>query len=429
MTSLAATIAVEPPTLPAVCTRIIGLPAAPSASARYSSGMTTPSNMSGALPITTASMSPQSRPASSSASCAASRTSPAIETSWRAETCRVWPTPMTAVRSAPMASCPSRTHTRFCCRHGPCAAWATPRPARPSMIRLATSPMRTRPAAIIGFDVSAPPDGFTSTSSAMPSASRRISSSWLNWAWISATSIAPSVAPAFSRGQGRRRRRRQVPQPEVLRVDPVLDAPDPCRPLAVLPGDVVGRDHDGRGAVGDRRDVASPAAGGASPAGRAGRRRSRPRRSTACGLRCALRRLRAATSARSRSVRPDAVRYASACSAAMSTMDGHSGRHRVRVGLQRPDLVQVTERRLAEAVDDRAVDVAGLDRHPGFVQRPGRVHLDVALLDRRPRAHPVETHHERERSAGEVVAGPRDREVDVASLHAGALDRLAHHRD
>ena len=33
-TRLAATSAVEPPTLPAVCTRIIGLPAAPSASAR-----------------------------------------------------------------------------------------------------------------------------------------------------------------------------------------------------------------------------------------------------------------------------------------------------------------------------------------------------------------------------------------------------------
>ena len=33
-TSLAATIAVDPPTDPAVCTRIIGLPTAPSASAR-----------------------------------------------------------------------------------------------------------------------------------------------------------------------------------------------------------------------------------------------------------------------------------------------------------------------------------------------------------------------------------------------------------
>ena len=79
----AATIAVEPPTLPAVCTRMIGLPAAPSASARYSSGIITPSKMSGALPITTASMSSHVISASSSARIAASRHRPAIETSAR----------------------------------------------------------------------------------------------------------------------------------------------------------------------------------------------------------------------------------------------------------------------------------------------------------------------------------------------------------
>src|ERR1700735_237753 len=41
-TRLAATIAVAPPTDPAVCTRSSGLPIAPSASARYSSGILTP---------------------------------------------------------------------------------------------------------------------------------------------------------------------------------------------------------------------------------------------------------------------------------------------------------------------------------------------------------------------------------------------------
>src|SRR5580704_15692933 len=51
-TKLAATMAVAPPTEPAVCTRSSGLPAAPSASARYSSGIITPSNRSGAFPIT-----------------------------------------------------------------------------------------------------------------------------------------------------------------------------------------------------------------------------------------------------------------------------------------------------------------------------------------------------------------------------------------
>ncbi len=89
ITSFAATIAVDPPTEPAVWTRSSGLPTAPSASARYSSGMTTPSNVSGALPTTTASMSPKSMPASASASSAASRTSPAIDTSCRADTWRV----------------------------------------------------------------------------------------------------------------------------------------------------------------------------------------------------------------------------------------------------------------------------------------------------------------------------------------------------
>src|SRR6478752_4462844 len=59
--------------------------------------------MSGALPSTTASMSFHVMPASSSASCAASRTSPAIETSLRAVRCLVWPTPTTATRSPAMS--------------------------------------------------------------------------------------------------------------------------------------------------------------------------------------------------------------------------------------------------------------------------------------------------------------------------------------
>lgn len=98
-TRLEATRAVEPPTEPAVCTRSIGLPTAPRASARYSSGIMTPSKKSGALPITTASMSAHVNWASSRARCAASRTSPAIETSLRAATCLVWPMPTTATGS------------------------------------------------------------------------------------------------------------------------------------------------------------------------------------------------------------------------------------------------------------------------------------------------------------------------------------------
>src|SRR5262245_40826533 len=99
-----ATTDVEPPTLPAVWTRVIGFPAAPSASARYSSGIITPSKMSGAVPITTASTSFHVICASSSARIAASRHMPANDTSSRTFASLVWPIPTTAQRSAMSAS-------------------------------------------------------------------------------------------------------------------------------------------------------------------------------------------------------------------------------------------------------------------------------------------------------------------------------------
>ena len=61
-----------------------------------SSGIMTPSNGSGALPRTTASMSVHVISASSSARWAASRTSPASDTSSRRFLCFVWPMPTTA---------------------------------------------------------------------------------------------------------------------------------------------------------------------------------------------------------------------------------------------------------------------------------------------------------------------------------------------
>ena len=99
-TRLAATIAVDPPTEPAVCTRISGLPVAPTASAMNSSGIMTPSKKSGALPTTTASMSSNVELESASALSMASRTRPFIETSLRLATYLVCPVPSTA------ASCP-----------------------------------------------------------------------------------------------------------------------------------------------------------------------------------------------------------------------------------------------------------------------------------------------------------------------------------
>src|SRR4249919_3776100 len=78
-TRLAATTAVDPPTEPAVCTRISGFPVAPTASAMNSSGIMTPSKKSGALPTTTASMSSKVEPESTSALSMASRTRPFID--------------------------------------------------------------------------------------------------------------------------------------------------------------------------------------------------------------------------------------------------------------------------------------------------------------------------------------------------------------
>ena len=108
-TRLAATMPVAPPTEPAVCTRSSGLPTAPSASARYSSGIITPSNRSGAFPTTTASMSASESPASATARSAASRHSPAIDTSVRLDRCRVCPTPSTAAGCFTMPPRTART--------------------------------------------------------------------------------------------------------------------------------------------------------------------------------------------------------------------------------------------------------------------------------------------------------------------------------
>ena len=163
-------------------TRRIGLPTAPSDSARKISGIITPSKKSGAFPITTASTSPQSRSACRRARVAASRTSPGIETSAALERYLVCPDPdhgagptshqppsptragaaisrphppaqeqPSAALTHPRRSShqpPSMTHTRFCWRQGPDVAWATTRSASPDHTREAASPIRTRPLAM-----------------------------------------------------------------------------------------------------------------------------------------------------------------------------------------------------------------------------------------------------------------------------------------
>src|SRR5690625_4378103 len=105
-TRLAATIAVDPPTDPAVCTRISGLPVAPIASAMNSSGIIEPSKKSGALPTTTASTSASVDPESARAASMASRTSPFIDTSRRLAVYLVCPVPSTAASCLPMVLAP-----------------------------------------------------------------------------------------------------------------------------------------------------------------------------------------------------------------------------------------------------------------------------------------------------------------------------------
>ena len=288
--------------------------------------MATPSNMSGALPITTASMSDQVMPASSSASTAASRTRPGDRHVLARGAVRGLPDADDGNPVAGHLLSPSRTTTMFCCRHGPLVACATPRPASPAMMRRATSPMRIRPALITGFAASGPPDGLIAGVAVQP---ERLGEDQLLVAELRVQLgdvDRAAGAPAALAASARRLRLGEVAHAEAVRLDAVLDAADPRRPLAHRAGEIAGGDHDRDGAVGDRARCRRRAAGRASPACASsvvgGRRRPcAPRAGSPAALRCA----RAATSARSRSSRPLASRYARACSAAMSTIDGHSG--------------------------------------------------------------------------------------------------------
>jgi len=100
---------------------------------------------------------------------------------------------------------------------------------------------------------------------------------------------------------------------------------------------------------------------------------------------------------------------------------GPQRRHVVRVELARQHLVQGPGRALAVGVDERAVDLAELELHPGLVERPGAVHLDVALLDGWPRADAIEGRHEAEGLAGEVVGRPRAGEADLGLGQPGLV--------
>ena len=121
-----------------------------------------------------------------------------------------------------------------------------------------------------------------------------------------------------------------------------------------------------------------------------------PTPAAALGLSSAAFRLRVATSAIAASVDRARLERGAGLQGGEADGVGPQRRHVVRVELAGQHLVDRSRRRLPVAVDEGAVDLAELELDPRLVQGEGAVHLDVALLDRRPRSDTVEGHHEAE---------------------------------
>ncbi len=145
---------------------------------------------------------------------------------------------------------PSRTHTRFCCRHGPEVAWATARSAAPDQMARADSPMRMSPADIIGLAASAPPDGFTidavAEAQCLGEDQLLVGVGGVQLGPIDRLGADPGLLP----GQRGRGRHREVARPDRVRLNPVVDARDEGRPFAPLVGLVARRQHHGGAPVG-----------------------------------------------------------------------------------------------------------------------------------------------------------------------------------
>ncbi len=92
---------------------------------------------------------------------------------------------------------------------------------------------------------------------------------------------------------------------------------------------------------------------------------------------------------------------------------GPQGGEVVGVELSGEHVPELAGRGLPVRVDERGLGLAGAELDPRLVQRPGPVHLDMGLGDRRPGPHAVEGHGEGEGAAGQVVARPGAGEVDL----------------
>ena len=310
--------------------------------------------------------------------------------------------PTTAQRSA--ITLPSRTQTRFCCRHGPEVACATRAVARcRPMIRLRrlADADRARPPSS-GWRASAPPDGLTRTSRA--EAERVAQDQLLVRERARAARRRRRFAvptPAFSPASSRRRARRvrsrapracgsmrwSMPRIQAGRSQ-TLRARSPAASTTAAAPSVIGGQSCLRSGDDERSGSASSFSTSKSP--RDLRVRVRLARRAGCARRPRPARARCAPA--SRAARAPAARRA-------ITASGQSGaRSRDRAAASSTSGRSPSDD-LPKRVDQRRVDVAGLDLHPRLVERPGAVHLDVRLGDRRPGADGVERDHERERLA------------------------------
>ena len=313
---------------------------------------------------------------------------------------------------------PSMTATRFCCSAGPLVAWASTRCAEPSKMCRAAKPMRSRPAENIGLAASAPPDGLIFVDAVQADrlgedqllvAERRVELGDVDRAGV--------TAGRRLRRRRRRRRRGQVAGAQHRRLDAVLDTGDPRRALPQLAGPVAGGQHDRRRAVGDRRDVVA--------AQRICEVRPRQQLVDCCwpASRESTRGAAAANESSATCAICSAVHLPEsspnrACRPAIDTASGHSG------ATVYGSVCSARTRRRMPAEDLPKPYTSAVSTSPvssldvGLVQRPGGVHLDVRLVDRRHRADRVDRRDERECPPGKVIRGSRAPEADVGLLDA-----------
>lgn len=152
---------------------------------------------------------------------------------------------------------PSIRQTRFCCRQGPEVAWATARRALPSRMRFAASPRRRRPATIIGWAARAPPEGLVcdvgSEIEGIAEDDLLVAEGGVELGDIDAGAEDTGLAG----GQGGGGRAAEIADAQGLRLDAVIDAADPGRAGDGLaaPRGITGGEDDGGGAVGDGRAI------------------------------------------------------------------------------------------------------------------------------------------------------------------------------